>query len=167
MSELRGLGWAEFDLDASPPALKVRRRADRYNRRGAVKSKAARRTIVLSPEHARLLREWRLVCPRNKDRVLDLVFPTGVGTVETGGNIWNRVWRPLLARAEVGKRYNLHSLRHAAVWLRIQEGWPPKQIQAFCGHSRITTTLDTYGGWWPDDLADQAAATRIERQLLG
>lgn len=180
-SELRGLRWPRLTLDGEQGRLRVRERADRWNKVGPVKSAAARRTIVLPRDLTALLKLWRLVCPRNAEGELDLVFPTGVGTVESYANVYRRVWAPLMARlgwvaipephAAAKARaltplYALHMPRHLGVWLRIQEGWQPKRIQAFVGHANLATTMDTYGGWWPDDQQDEAAADAIERKLL-
>ena len=60
-SELRGLRWE--DVDFARGELHVRQRADRYNQIGAPKSKAARRTVPITPMLANTLREWKLRCP--------------------------------------------------------------------------------------------------------
>ena len=74
-SELRGLRWE--DVDFARGELHVCQRADRYNQIGHPKSKAARRTVPVTPMLANTLREWKLRCPQGK---LDLVFPTGRAT---------------------------------------------------------------------------------------
>jgi integrase len=71
VAELRGLTWANIDLQAG--WIKVRQRADRYNRLGPPKSKAGRREIPMAPIVANTLREWKLTCPSTS---LDLVFPS-------------------------------------------------------------------------------------------
>lgn len=39
-----------------------------------------------------------------------------------------------------------HVLRHTYVWLLIQQGRHPKEIQERLGHKSITETMNTYGG---------------------
>jgi len=70
-SELRGLLWSNGEFDAG--LIRVRQRADRYNRLGMPKSKAGRREIPMAPLVANTLREWKLACPTT---ALDLVFPS-------------------------------------------------------------------------------------------
>src|SRR5947209_8776893 len=57
-SELRGLRWADVDLDAS--FLSVRQRADRWNAIGSPKTHAAKRDVPLAPMVVNALREWHL-----------------------------------------------------------------------------------------------------------
>jgi integrase len=116
------------------------------------------------------LREWRLQCPKG---LLDLVFPTGAGTIENHANIVNRILWPAQTAAGVvdddGKpKYGMHALRHFyASWCinRKADGGlelPPKTVQARLGHASIVMTLDRYGHLFPtnDDGAELAAAER-------
>jgi integrase len=63
---------------------------------------------------AHTLREWKLACPKGH---LDLVFPNGVGKIESLANIINRGLVPAQVAAGVvvegrAKYTGLHSLRH-------------------------------------------------------
>jgi integrase len=171
-SELRGLRWADVDLDKRE--LQVRQRADRYHTIGKPKSDAGERTVPLTPIVVNTLREWKLACPKG-DR--GLVFPTGSGNVEAHSNIVHRGLAPTLVAAGViddtgtAKYTGLHAFRHFyASWCinRRAEGGlelPPKVVQERLGHSSITMTLDVYGHLFPrgDDSAELAAA---EKSLL-
>ena len=135
------------------------------------------------------LREWKLVCPKGD---LGLVFPNGVGKVETHSNILDRGLHPLLIAGGVtvptpivdengrptlddaGRpiardvpKYAMHALRHACASLWIESGYNPKQIQKLMGHSSIKVTFDTYGHLFADSDADQRAAEDVQRKLLG
>jgi integrase len=127
------------------------------------------------------LREWRLLCPKG---ALCLVFPSGAGNVESHSNVAQRGLEPILRKAGIvvledgfdndGKpvkiekpKYGLHSLRHAAASLWIENGTNAKRIQTLMGHSSITLTYDRYGHWFADDAADQKAAEDIQFRLLG
>ncbi len=115
------------------------------------------------------LREWKLACPQG---LADLVFPTGVGTIESHANIVNRIFDPAQIAACVvseGKpKYGLHAMRHFyASWCinRRKDGGlelPPKTVQARLGHASIVMTLDRYGHLFPshDDGNELAAAER-------
>lgn len=178
-SELRGLRWADVDLDRK--VLHVRQRADRYDDIGKPKSEAGEREVPLPPIVVNTLREWRLVCPRRdtgrKDgqgepiRELELVFPNGQGRVESLGNMINRGLIPAQKRAgvtvetgevdedghlAVSARYTgMHSMRHFyASWCinRPEDGGlglPPKVVQERLGHATINLTMDTYSHLFP------------------
>jgi integrase len=174
-SELRGLRWADVDLDKRE--LHVRQRADRYKAIGNPKSEAGERTVPLTPIVVNTLREWKLACPKSD---LGLVFPTGAGNVEYHSNLVHRGLEPMLIAAGVtveengvkrAKYTGLHALRHFyASWCinRRADGGlelPPKVVQERLGHHSIALTLDVYGHLFPrgDDSAELAAA---ERSLL-
>lgn len=186
-SELRGLRWADVDFEAR--LIKVTQRADASHKIGRLKSKMAYRSLRLSPLVLNALREWKLACPKGD---LDLVFPNGVGKVESYANLIERGFGPIQVAAgvatlvpvtddagksilnnagapvmrEVG-RYGLHALRHACASLWIEQGHNPKQIQTLMGHSSIKVTFDTYGHLFVDAEADQRAAEGVELRLLG
>lgn len=179
-SELRGLAWADVDLQRA--TLRVHRRADRYGVLGSPKSKAAYREVPLPPTALATLRAWKLVCPRLPARDgepagrLGLVFPNRGGRPQELTNILRRGFHPTQVAADVtapvvdengqpvldpkGRprvraKFGMHALRHAAISWWISCGFAPKKVQAMAGHSSITMTFDTYGHLWPnlqDDL---------------
>jgi integrase len=195
-SELRGLRWSDVDLDRK--LLHVHQRADRFNDIGQPKSEAGEREVPLPPIVVNTLREWRMMCPKRdtgrKDdkgqpiKNLELVFPNGLGKVESLANIINRGLLPVQRRAGVtvdtgeidtdGKpvlasRYTgMHALRHFyASWCinRPQDGGlglPPKVVQERLGHATINLTMDTYSHLFPrgEDYDELAFA---EKALLG
>jgi integrase len=164
-SELRGLRWADVDLKRNE--IHVRQRADYYRKIGALKSEAGERTIPLAPMLLNTLREWKLVCPKGE---LGLVFPNGIGRIESHANIVNRGLIPvhIVAVTTAGKaKYpGLHALRHFyASWCinrRVDGGLelPLKLVQARLGHASVQITADRYGHLFPrgDDGAELAAA---------
>jgi integrase len=168
-SELRGLRWADVDLKRNE--LHVRQRADYYRTIGAPKSEASARTIPLAPMLVNTLREWKLICPKGE---LGLVFPNGIGRIESHANIRNRGLIPAQVAAGVvtangkAKYPGLHSLRHFyASWCinrRVDGGLelPLKIVQARLGHASVQMTADRYGHLFPrgDDGAELAAAER-------
>ena len=181
-SELRGLRWEDVDLDGK--LIHVHQRADHWGTMGAPKSEAGERTIPMTPMVANMLKEWRLACPR-RDRgkkgaddpgVLGLVFPNGLGKVESHANFCNRGWYPMQIEIglteDTGKKdaegrpvlrpkYGFHTLRHFfASWL-LAEGFSLKKAQGMLGHATMAMTADTYGHLLPDlenDAAKMAAS---------
>lgn len=173
-SELRGL--RRQDLRLSEGKIDVRQRADRWNQLGPCKTKNSRRTIPLPPIAIAAIRRWLTNAPISAE---DLAFPNGVGNVESYANIYNRTWVPLMEAAglvdvagkgplrRISPWFALHTLRHVACSLWIEQGAPPKQIQMWAGHASIQFTLDRYGHLWTDEVSDQAITRAIERSLLG
>jgi integrase len=166
MSELRGLTWGAVDFERS--MVTVRQRADRYCDMGNTKSKSGRREIPMGSVLAKVLKEWKHACPASD---LDLVFPNGVGNVETHSNIYNRIFKPLMISSGIvdGKgapRFSLHALRHGAASLFIEQGWPAKRIQTILGHSSINMTFDVYGHLFHDPEKDVELMGEMERGLL-
>ena len=166
MSELRGLMWDAVDFERG--VITVRKRADRYCDMGNTKSRSGRREIPMGPQLAKVLKAWKLACPTGE---LDLVFPNGVGRVETHSNIYNRIFKPLMLKCgivdgEGAPRFSLHALRHGAASLFIEQGWQPKKIQTMLGHSSITMTYDVYGHLFHDPAKDVDLMGAMERGLL-
>jgi len=72
------MSWDAVDFDRS--IVTVRKCADRYCDMGNTKSKSGRPEIPMGLQLTKLLKEWKVACPSG---VLGLVFPNGVGNVET------------------------------------------------------------------------------------
>jgi integrase len=186
-SELRGLRW-DPDVDLDRGVLRVRQRADRWNTIGSPKSDAGKRDVPLAPMVVNTLRNWKLACPKG---ALGLVFPNGEGNVESLPNIHRRGLGPLqftagittaaqisakeprltekqgARKAKLHPKYGLHSLRHAAASLFIEQGFPPKRVQALMGHSSIQVTFDTYGHLFPSEAEDRVAMGELQTRLIG
>jgi integrase len=139
-SELRGLRWADVDLENA--TLHVSQRADLWGKMGPPKSAAGVRDIPLTPMVVNTLKQWKLASRDSK-----LVFTNRHGRTIAYSNFHTYVWQPL--RKTCGLDYEFHSLRHAAASLFIELGWQPKRIQAVMGHSSITMTFDRYGHLFP------------------
>ena len=161
LSELRGLRWADIDLDAG--VIHVRQRADQWGTMGPPKTRAGKRDIPLAPIVVNALRQWQPDAPKG-----ELVFATRTGKPQPATNIHHHVWVPLLVKCgltnEAGEhRYHFHLLRHAAASLFIAYlKWPPKRIQAVMGHGRITMTFDLYGHLFESVEADREDMKKLE-----
>jgi integrase len=109
------------------------------------------------------LREWKVACPSG-----DLVFPNGLGKVESHANILNRGFWPLqikigMVDSKGEAKYSLHALRHWYASWAIEQGFSPKKLQTWLGHSSIQMTFDVYGHLFPsleDDHAKLEAGAR-------
>jgi len=74
---------------------------------------------------------------------LDLVFPTEMGTPQSGSYI-ARAFRKAVAEAGF-KDLRFHDLRHSSVSLLLRSGEPMANVSRRAGHSSIGVTVDTYG----------------------
>lgn len=166
ISELRGLPWSAVDFDAR--TIRVLQRADEKGQFGPPKSRAGLRTIPMAPIVAETLSRWKRDVVDSDD---DLVFPNSRGRVQNYANIYNRVFKPMLVALEItdddgNARFGIHSLRHAAASLFIEQGWNPKKIQTLLGHASITLTMDTYGHLFENPEEDVAMFEKLESDLL-
>ncbi|MHB9878974.1 tyrosine-type recombinase/integrase [Pacificimonas sp. ICDLI1SI03] len=159
-SELRGLPWRDVDLKKG--RLRVTQRADEWGVIGSPKSDAGARELPMPPGLVQALKVWKLAC-RPSD--LDLVFPNGAGRPVAHNNLVRRQFGPLKKLAEVPQSYGLHSLRHAAASLWIEQGLDLKRLQIWMGHSSVQVTIDTYGHLFSDEVKDQAVAAAMEAGL--
>jgi integrase len=166
--EVIGLPWKDVDFEDG--TITVSQDATETREIGMPKSASSYRTIHMPNIVIDALRGWRAHCPVGK---LDLVFPTGSGTVESHGNITNRGWYPLQrACGMVDKggrpRYPLKSLRHVRASLEIHSGATPKEVQSLMGHSSVKVTFDVYGHLFSDHTHLRAQrANIIAEQLSG
>ena len=179
-SELRGLRWADVDLEKRE--LHVRQRADRYSDIGKPKSESGERTVPLDADRGQHASRMEARLPEERSRAC---LPDR--RRQSRGALQHRPARlaPTLIAAGVtigdgpdgepvkrAKYTGLHALRHFyASWCinRRADGGlelPAKVVQERLGHSSITMTMDVYGHLFPrgDDSAELAAA---ERSLLG
>jgi integrase len=169
ISELRGLIWDAVDFEHG--FIHVRQRADRWQTLGPPKSEAGERAIQMAPGVVRVLREWRLVCPRSTEGHLWLVFPNDGGRVISASTLCYS-YRQLQVRAAVvddrGRaKYGFHKLRHFFASWAIEQGFAAKRLQEMLGHASITMTYDRYGHWFPNPLDDQTRLAAGERAVLG
>lgn len=180
-SELRGLVWSNVDLKAA--SITVSQRADKFNKIGHPKSEAGHRTIPISGALVKVLREWKLRCPKGE---LGLVFPNAAGKVQDYSHLLRRRFFPLQIKAGVcdpvlvdgkpktdndGKavmqpRHGFHALRHAAASAWIKQRIDLKRLQVWIGHENIQLTLDTYGHLIEDAEEDAKLIEASHAELL-
>ncbi|HTE71280.1 MAG TPA: site-specific integrase [Actinomycetes bacterium] len=167
--EATALLWADVDLDAAKPTIRVVRawkKGDGARVMGVPKTRRSVRTISLPPEVVDVLRPLQ-------GRSGEYVFTGARGGTVHHQNFHTRVWRPAVGKLAGdrvvdgtmvrgdGKRPRIHDLRHShASWL-IAAGRPLPRIQRRLGHKSIQTTVDVYGHLTDDDDGGDALATSL------
>lgn len=179
ISEVLGLAWSNINLRSGN--ISVRRRVNFKRELGPVKSRAGRREIPIPPTAVKLLREWKLACPKTE---LDLVFPFWDGQPMHYNVARKQCLVPaqvecgwVAAVAEKGSRarqkplpqtrYGFHDLRHFAASMFIDLGWNAKRVQAVMGHSTITMTFDLYGHLFDRQQDNSSAMAVFESSVFG
>ena len=172
-SELRGMAWPYLHLKAA--TVEVAQRADATGKIGPPKSDAGKRTIPLPDMAIKALREWKLACPVTEQH---LVFPSLAGKAMSWKWLTETIVAPIQIAAgefdleaqgdETVKvpRWGLHSFRHAAASLWIDQKVNAKRVQYLMGHSNIAVTLDTYAKLFEQVEKDAETASAIERALF-
>ena len=148
--ELLALRWTAVDLDAGLVHIG---RSLRRLKEGFVftepKTRSSKRTVEISAFTASVLKAHRQRQLEHRMKVadlwtdLDLVFPTEMGTPQSGSYI-ARAFRKAVAEAGF-KDLRFHDLRHSSVSLLLRSGEPMANVSRRAGHSSIGVTVDTYG----------------------
>jgi integrase len=167
--ELQGLKWEDVDLSGATGMLQVRRTLSEP--RGGYIFEAPKsgkgRSVRLTRKATAALREHR---KRQLEERMEhaglwedsgLIFPSGVGTPISGGNL-NRAFKATLRRAGL-PAFRFHDLRHTCATLLLREGVNPKYIQELLGHADISLTLNIYSHVLPD--MGHAAAGAMDAAL--
>jgi integrase len=154
--ELRGLQWADVDLEARE--IRVRRGWDDEEGEISGKSDAAMRTVpiidVLAPE----LAAHELRTGRRRD---ELVFGRTAELPFVPSTVRNRA-RAAWTAAELDP-IGLHEARHTFASTMIAAGVNMKALSEFMGHASIKMTMDVYGHLMPGGIAE--ARERIDSYL--
>jgi integrase len=170
-SELRGLSWDCVDFNKQ--IIRVRQRADKTKALGATKTPAGRRLIPMAGPVLKVLREWWLAYPFDKETGLvfgSLAFAasnrgqplgngqplTEIGKAQKAAGVIKATGKP---------KYTFHSLRHFFASVGIAAGFDPKRLQVILGHSSIKMTFDVYGHLFPTPEEDRDRMARIEEAM--
>ena len=146
--ELLALKWENLDFDQK--RINIRQTYDSYGYREP-KSRAGKRSIVMSPSLAEVLANHKATLKNNGNA--DHVFQNTKGGPLNHANVISREFHPALERAGI-RRIRFHDLRHTYGALTASMGAPPKFVQTQMGHASLTVTLDTYGHFMPSSYVE-------------
>ena len=141
LAEALGLTWADVDLKEN--WIHVRAQLDRKRQRvPKPKTDAGRRSIVLMPDLARILREHRVASVHSRDA--DFLFPAPDGRGRDHRSASRGVQRAV-ERAELGEGISSHSFRHTFASMLITGlKYEAVTVSKQLGHKKPTTTLAIY-----------------------
>ncbi len=134
------------------------------------KTQASARIVDLGDTAISLLRNQRIAerekalklgAPATCGRDDSTIFTNLVGKPMDAGGL-KRTWKRIIREAGVG-HVRFHDLRHASATYMLQAGVPVKVVSERLGHSRTSTTTDTYAHVMPG--MGRAAAETLERVL--
>ena len=91
------------------------------------------------------------------------IFTNAVGKPMDAGGL-KRSWKRIIRDANVG-HVRFHDLRHASATYMLQAGVPVQMVSQRLGHSRTSTTTDTYAHVLPG--MGRSAAEALEGMLAG
>jgi integrase len=152
-SELLALRWENIDPEAG--VVRVRTALDRNRRHVPLKTRAARRDVILLTSLAEDLEDTRAQTSFSEET--DYIFPSSVGTPLIWRNASPRGLAPAAEKASVG-RLRWHDLRHTFASILIANGANVLFVSRQLGHCSPDTTLQVYGHLW--EGAEQAERTR-------
>jgi integrase len=165
--EVLALRWDDLDLVRG--TLKVSGTLQRVAgnlQRGQPKTEASAATLPLPRPVvvALLAHQARQQVEREKLSEIDawtecgLVFVSNVGTPIEPRNLIKQFKR-MLKKAGLPETIRFHDLRHSCATLLIAQGVHPRVVMQHLRHTRISTTMDTYGHIFED--AHAAAAEQL------
>jgi integrase len=157
ISEALGLTWADLDLSADPPRLRVERRIVR-GEVGPPKSGYGRRRINLGRQLAAELRAWRMASPYSQEG--DPVFAGPLGTPPEPWALRRQVLDPAAEAAGLDVP-GFHVLRHTCATNLLRRGVAPLVVSRWMGHHSPAFTLSVYGHVAPADLPDLDALAEL------
>lgn len=159
VSEALGLVWADIDLKVG--TIRIEKQLGRDGTRVRCKTERSVRTLTMSAELKRTLREHQLASGRRNG----FLFASKGGAAPSYHNARRELTRALekagIAWDTETERVSYHALRHGAVSAMIRAGVDPVRIASFIG-DRVETVLSVYSHEWEagreGNVADVLAA---------
>ena len=166
--ELVGLKWADIDFEKRTVTISRSmefRHAYHEWRIGEPKSKSGYRTIPLTDEAIRILKDQK--AKNSKIRVIPMEWCEFVFLCRKGTPVKNSTYDTALYKIcnKAGiEPFAMHILRHTFATRCIEAGMKPKTLQKILGHSNIGITMNLYVTTTDDEK--QKEIERVAEALL-
>jgi len=139
LGEILSLKWEDINFEQK--FLTVRRTLSGYDKQGKPeihepKTKGSKRRIDLDDTCIKIFKEMK------EKKHLEFIFCKKDGTIYSRQTV-AQTFKRMCAAACVNYRC-FHSLRHTHASVLLAKGIHPKIVQERLGHSKISTTMDTY-----------------------
>lgn len=111
------------------------------------KTASSNRTIAIGDTLVKELKRWKAKQAENKLSLGNLYKKSNYICTREDGELITTDTTKVLSRVvnkSLGIRFNFHSFRHTHATMLIESGAPMKAIQERLGHSKMSTTADTY-----------------------
>lgn len=167
--EILGLRWKDVDLEKQVLYVTQTLETDGKTIKKGAKTKGSVRSVTISPSTKEVLLKHKEQQDAEKAYFaseydnLDLVICAENGAPYHPRNL-TRTFNTLTKKADL-PHIRFHDLRHTHAALMIAQNEPMKLIADRLGHSKITTTMDTYGHLLPNMQHD--ASNRLDQTLFG
>ena len=148
--ELCGLNWDDIDLEAAK--ISIKRSYSESPRHGIrlkePKTAKSKRTFAIPELLVKSLSEYKEWYEQQKELWGDRWIDSGSVFIQRDGkrvhpaNI--KMWVTKTCRLAGIRHFSVHSLRHTNISLQIMAGVPIVTVAGRAGHSRTSTTTDTY-----------------------
>lgn len=148
--ELCGLNWDDIDLEAAK--ISIKRSYSESPRHGIIlkepKTAKSKRTFAIPELLVKSLSEYKEWYEQQKELWGDRWIDSGSVFIKRDGkrvhpaNI--KMWVTKTCRLAGIRHFSVHSLRHTNISLQIMAGVPIVTVAGRAGHSRTSTTTDTY-----------------------
>lgn len=169
--EVLALRWQDVDLDTGTLAITgTLQRVAGQLQRGKPKTKSSAAVLPLPRSLALVLRRHQAAQQIERERLSEIgawtetgyIFCSNVGTPLEPRNLV-RHFKTLLVRAGLPETTRFHDLRHSCATLLIAQGEHPRVVMQYLRHTRISTTMETYGHIYEEIHA--LAAERLDAVL--
>jgi integrase len=167
--EILGLRWKDVDFEKQVLYVNQTLEHDGKTIKKGAKTKSSIRSVTISPSTKQVLLNHKRNQELEKELFdsgyndLDLVICAENGQPYHPRNL-TRTFLSLTNKANL-PHIRFHDLRHTHAALMIAQNEPMKLIAERLGHSKISTTIDTYGHLLPNMQHD--ASNRLDQTIFG